>query len=399
MVDTLIVVVLVGLSAIVVAAGCGLTWLRHRDFPALRDWALGSALVAPCMLVLGLLDKDQSSHLAMAAYGVVGVIYAVFWSGIRRLTGRGMPWGAAAAVGALFLSAVAWFMYLDPDFLGRVAATSVLGAAAAALLAAELLSDRRMRRHRPGRLLIALLVQFGLFHAVRAGVLLLGDGGGDPLVLDVMRLLTFVELVLFLVGGGLLVIAMANERTMHRLRRLADRDELTGLYNRRAFMRMAEEALARTRSRGGELSLILFDLDHFKRVNDTHGHLVGDQVLRVAAETVMTALREADAAGRYGGEEFCVLLPGLGIPEALEVAERIRASLEDVRIDTPTGPLRISASLGVAGLAHGATTVPDLLALADAALYRAKDGGRNRVELAVAGNAPAEPAPHPLAQA
>nr|WP_281378800.1 GGDEF domain-containing protein [Azospirillum oleiclasticum] len=185
---------------------------------------------------------------------------------------------------------------------------------------------------------------------------------------------------------------------MHRLRRLADRDELTGLYNRRAFMRTADEALRHAQARGGDLSLVLFDLDHFKRVNDTHGHLVGDQVLRVAAETVMAALREADAPGRYGGEEFCVLLPGLGIPAALEVAERIRGSLEDVRIDTPTGPLRISASLGVAGLAHGAASVPELLALADAALYRAKAEGRNRVVLAAPAGAAPAPVQHDLAE-
>ncbi|NYZ14259.1 GGDEF domain-containing protein [Azospirillum sp. RWY-5-1] len=397
MVDALIVVVLVGLSAIVIAVGCALSWQRHRDFPALRDWAVGSALIAPSMFILGLLDQDGASHLPMLAYVVVALIYAVFWSGVRRLTGRERTWGPPVMAGAVYLSVMAWFMYRDPDFLARVATTSVLGMLAAALLATELLSDRRMRGHRPGRLMIALLVQFGLFHAVRAGVLLFADVT-DTLVLDVLRLLTFVELVLFVVGGGLLVIAMANERTMHRLRRLADRDELTGLYNRRAFMRTADEALRHAQARGGDLSLVLFDLDHFKRVNDTHGHLVGDQVLRVAAETVMAALREADAPGRYGGEEFCVLLPGLGIPAALEVAERIRGSLEDVRIDTPTGPLRISASLGVAGLAHGAASVPELLALADAALYRAKAEGRNRVVLAAPAGAAPAPVQHDLAE-
>nr|WP_246337662.1 GGDEF domain-containing protein [Azospirillum oleiclasticum] len=179
---------------------------------------------------------------------------------------------------------------------------------------------------------------------------------------------------------------MAHERTVSRLRRLADRDELTGLLNRRAFLHAAEGAAERARHGGDQLALVLLDLDHFKRINDEHGHLTGDRALRLAADTVTAALRTADAVGRYGGEEFCLLLPGADARTAETIAERIRCSIAAVRIDTSGGPLHLTASFGVAALGPDVSTVHELLVQADAALYAAKEQGRDRVVVAPAGN-------------
>jgi diguanylate cyclase (GGDEF) domain len=165
------------------------------------------------------------------------------------------------------------------------------------------------------------------------------------------------------------------------LRHLAERDALTGVLNRRMFdWRLAAE-IARSNRYGDSLSIALLDIDHFKTVNDTFGHLVGDRILVSVARRVEAAMREADAFFRYGGEEFAIVMPGTGLAEALVAAERIRrmiAALEICRDDGEALPA-VTASVGVATHpVHGADCTT-LLNAADAALYGAKSDGRNRV--------------------
>lgn len=156
-------------------------------------------------------------------------------------------------------------------------------------------------------------------------------------------------------------------------------DGLTGLYNRRAFMSRLGEAVAYASRHGTDLSLLMLDADHFKQVNDRHGHPAGDRVLRFIAETVRLNLRESDAAGRYGGEEYVVLLPHTPLSGAQIVAERIRAFCSASSIPLSSGGITVTVSVGVASLSAGCQRAEDLVATADAALYEAKRSGRNRV--------------------
>ncbi|RSZ55535.1 GGDEF domain-containing protein [Massilia atriviolacea] len=163
-------------------------------------------------------------------------------------------------------------------------------------------------------------------------------------------------------------------------RQLSMNDGLTGLYNRAWMNDMLPKLIATAQRAGTPLALVMLDLDHFKRFNDTHGHLAGDDALRAAADVISTALRPSDFALRYGGEELMVILPETPEPLALMVADRLCARMReapifrDMRIPLP----HITASFGVALLAPGMDDSA-LIAAADAALYRAKDGGRNRV--------------------
>jgi diguanylate cyclase (GGDEF)-like protein len=160
----------------------------------------------------------------------------------------------------------------------------------------------------------------------------------------------------------------------HELHRLATRDGLTGLHNHRAFHEhLAREAADALRS-GQPLALALIDLDHFKAVNDTHGHLIGDELLRAVAGAVAAAVRAGDVAARVGGEELAVLLPATGPAEAEAIAERLRRV-----VAAAGGPVPVTASVGVASAPAGTPPVA-LLAAADDALYEAKRLGRNRVE-------------------
>jgi diguanylate cyclase (GGDEF)-like protein len=165
---------------------------------------------------------------------------------------------------------------------------------------------------------------------------------------------------------------------------MATRDFLTGLLNRREIYRRMEEELQRARRTGTQFSLLLLDLDHFKRVNDVHGHSAGDLVLQTVAMAMQQTVRPYDLCGRYGGEEFLVALPGTGLTEAAEAAERIRLAIAalQIRLDDCT-LLQITASIGVAALEPD-ETIDQLVARADEAMYVGKQQGRNQVNLAAA---------------
>jgi diguanylate cyclase (GGDEF)-like protein len=176
------------------------------------------------------------------------------------------------------------------------------------------------------------------------------------------------------------LLALTNRRLAGERRameRLALTDPLTGLANRRHFDAQLARLLVQAELGGSEASLVLVDIDHFKRVNDQHSHVVGDGVLRLVADEMTRLSRASDLAARIGGEEFAVLLPATGPVEALAVAERLRASVAELDLSELADGLRITVSAGVAG--SGKSGSRDLLAAADAALYAAKRGGRNRV--------------------
>ncbi|HYF66248.1 MAG TPA: diguanylate cyclase, partial [Herpetosiphonaceae bacterium] len=181
------------------------------------------------------------------------------------------------------------------------------------------------------------------------------------------------------------------EAALKREQSLARTDSLTGIANRRHFFDLANHALAVAKRYGHPLSLILFDLDHFKRINDTWGHQYGDSVLQQVVRFAQGCLRDTDLYARYGGEEFMVLLPQSDGAEALGVAERIRQAVAEQDFITPQGATEVTVSLGIASLDGPDDTLESLIGRADEAMYQAKAGGRNRSAVAD-GAASAEPA-------
>jgi two-component system, cell cycle response regulator len=175
------------------------------------------------------------------------------------------------------------------------------------------------------------------------------------------------------------------------LRHQATHDPLTGLWNRGAILEILRRELARSRRSQAAVGLVLTDLDHFKRINDLFGHAAGDAVLREAARRFEASVRVYDSVGRYGGEEFLIVLPGCDVPGLLHSAERLRAALASSPVETLGARLELTGSFGIVTTGQLAGKVdPDvLIRAADTALYRAKNGGRNRAELTT----PAEMAP------
>lgn len=177
------------------------------------------------------------------------------------------------------------------------------------------------------------------------------------------------------------VILLQRSLLHQQLRAAARTDAKTGLLNAAAWQREADVEITRVVRASGSLGLLLVDIDHFKRVNDTYGHLVGDQVLAALAEALRQQVRDSDVVGRFGGEEFVVLLPGADADEAGKVAERLRDRVGAAPFIVAGGEVRVTVSIGAAVLGPHAEDIPGLLARADLALYQAKAAGRNRVRL------------------
>lgn len=173
-----------------------------------------------------------------------------------------------------------------------------------------------------------------------------------------------------------------RKRLQDELHRMATTDVLTGIANRRHFLERAQGEIARVARHGGALSAIMMDVDHFKKVNDTHGHAIGDAVLVALARTVAGLMRTNDLFGRLGGEEFAVILPDTDLDAAVLVAERLRQTIAGVEVPLDEGVLKMTVSLGVTQLGADENTVAAVLNRADAGLYQAKSGGRNRVQVA-----------------
>jgi diguanylate cyclase (GGDEF)-like protein len=214
------------------------------------------------------------------------------------------------------------------------------------------------------------------------------DARAETLIENYNTALAGVGLVLLCIAAAAGISAVRSQRrvreTAAKLRESASTDELTGIANRRSFMHWLEIEVARAERSGAPLSIAVVDLDHFKKVNDKYGHAGGDAVLRGFAELAADAMRTGDLVARLGGEEFAILMPSTNVGEAQLACERLRTMIANTRFAVPSGdPIQVTISTGIALLVDGEER-DRLVTRADDALYRAKESGRNQVQLAEA---------------
>lgn len=198
----------------------------------------------------------------------------------------------------------------------------------------------------------------------------------NQIVIDVIVTIGILLAIIYFLAWKL--VGRLDE-TQKRLKHIAVTDELTGLKNRRYIMEELDKEYQRAARTGGTLSLILFDIDHFKRVNDNFGHAFGDTVLKAVAQEMQASLRTYDLLGRIGGEEFLIASPGSTLDEAVRLAERIRETIKGRKISNVTDTMTVTVSAGITSLSEQDAKADILLARADEALYLAKQQGRDRV--------------------
>lgn len=221
---------------------------------------------------------------------------------------------------------------------------------------------------------------FALVQLFAAGAGLMQGAEHDAYYLGIYSTINFICMPAAFAGLGMFTILILASDMSETLKIQATTDQLTGLLNRRGFETHANLALSRSRRYGYELSLVVTDIDHFKKINDTHSHRAGDQALRFFADTLKKAMRLEDITCRLGGEEFVLLLPNTNRKEAIILANRIKAMLSQAKMPNDLQDITMSASFGVTTLAATDKSIGDTLHRADKALYLAKQNGRDRAE-------------------
>jgi diguanylate cyclase (GGDEF)-like protein len=366
---TIVVMLLVSAVLMTVTLAAGIRAGRGGGF---AKWSLGLGLFALGWLLVTLRGALPDLVAVAAADALLLAGLCLQLAAVIEFGGRPAPRLLWIAPGPLLFAALA-------PMLSRYAAlTLVASLAYSAALAAT--ATVALRQDAAARWMLAAAYFAGaLMLPVRAiDIWLKPQAHPDMFAASPLHTATFIALFAMTVVASIAFLLMHRERAEAELRHLAAFDALTEVFNRRAFFEIAERELARARRARLDCAVLMLDLDHFKRVNDAFGHAAGDRVLREFAAAVKAAVRAEDLVGRYGGEEFCVLLPGAAIDTALRTAERIRAAVER----RPLGglPRATTVSIGVAACEPLAPEALDAcLARADDALYRAKAAGRNRV--------------------
>jgi diguanylate cyclase (GGDEF)-like protein len=230
----------------------------------------------------------------------------------------------------------------------------------------------------PWRATLAMTAMVTALSVTLAELIVVLAGRGDPVLAAVSATVCSVVLTP-LVGWCILRLVFELDRTRQRLTVLATRDDLTGVHNRRHFMEVVQREWDRARRYNQPAALLLIDADHFKRINDGHGHLCGDELLRCIAHSVGQQLRQADLLARFGGEELIVFLPHTDPLGALDVAERIREKVQGITVPWQSASVGTTVSIGVAPLRAELPSLDWMIHEADTALYAAKADGRNCV--------------------
>ena len=233
----------------------------------------------------------------------------------------------------------------------------------------------------PVRVLQILFIAHGVLLLAQALVTTTNVLTGEVQGLELILRLMLINHILLATATALTLPLMAFSLSERRLRDLADRDNLTGLFNRRSFFREALRTFSKSRASGSTLALLMLDLDHFKQINDRWGHAAGDNALRLVARILESEVRDDDIIGRIGGEEFALVLPLSHGESLLNITKRLLDAISTQGLELQGNPIKLSASIGGIERNAGHKTFEDMMLDADAAMYTAKDKGRNRVEL------------------
>ena len=346
----------------------------------MRLWVRG-LLIQPFSFVLFSLRGQIPDWLSIIVGNVLLVIAFAHITQALRIYNRKSPLTALMfALVGITLVGLALMTYQWPTLHGRIVLISLVIAVQAGI-GVDAIYRAQKQATRPEHM-VAIMLAVGVVLMI-ARSFMVPDAGLLNLTMS-----SPMQGVVFTYGALLPVIAtsgfllMCGQRLNKDLSRLATIDSLTGVYNRRKMTELANKAIAASKRHGRAMSLLLLDIDHFKRINDQFGHEAGDLALRRVVEIMQIVLRESDVIARIGGEEFVAILPDTDEISASHLAERLREQLDESDFSISGWPVQLRASIGVCSLGPTISDLESLLRETDRAMYAAKRGGRNRVVVA-----------------
>jgi diguanylate cyclase (GGDEF)-like protein len=372
----------VHVTAVIFACLCLYMLLIHRSTPGLRgvrQIIYGYAAFAVGVELLALRGLIPDFFSITAANSIMILINVFLYWGIAELLQLRRPqrWLLPASVIPTVVLSL-YFSYVRPEVSSRIIAISMIAVLQYGLIVHLLSGPAPRRIHMPKRGLAVLFTLYAGLMIYRASQAYLHDPRS---LISSAPTSTFSFLTPILVGvmTALGVIWLAMAQLQHELEAQSQTDSLTGLLNRRALEEIGTEAVEHARSHNSTLSLIILDLDHFKSINDEHGHDGGDAALHHAARCLRDNLRDIDHVARLGGEEFVAVLPNTTQTHAAKIAEELRNCLASLTVEHLSREIRLSASFGVTTMLPTDATWLEILRRGDRALYLAKEHGRDRV--------------------
>lgn len=355
------------------------SWLQNRNVDALLCWGCAYLTGAVATALLGARGNISDFWSIVVATALLQGAAGLTFSGLRIFEGRPTAAWHTLAGSLVWLFACSFGEFYH-SLIARIALGSVVLAVYSTLCVRELWTARAdgLMSRWPTMGLFAFHGAIYLARIPLAAMATLPPGAG----LFQMKWLAFgiIEALFYAFGTAFLLLTMAKEKVESRHRRAAFIDPLTEVPNRRGFVVNAEEVLAQCRATDRAATLLMFDLDHFKAINDTFGHQVGDEILVGFCRAASAHLGPIDLFARVGGEEFAALLPGVSPREAMAIAERIRRDFDAADWTIRERHVHATVSIGMASSLEAGHDLRGLMAAADTALYRAKSKGRNRVE-------------------
>lgn len=368
-------VVMLTLAVTINSVALCVTWRLNQSVPGIREWFIGFAMLAMGIFLLTTQKRLHPLGSVVTADLLLMGGYMVILVGALRFKDRErIYWGRLLTLLVVASGMVTYLSLIQPDASLRIALVSFVIAGLLLSLAFQFFQGMGHVKV-SSRLTAAVCTLHGVIHISQGLVVMVEPAVDSVFVQSLANQILFLgglNTSIFLAFG---LIIMTTERLQADLRYQAAIDPLTSVFNRRAFFAAAEPLLQRAQCGQRPTSVLIMDLDHFKSINDTHGHSGGDKVLQCFAATARQALRGQDLLTRFGGEEFVALLPETPIGQAVEIAERVRRAVE--RSSAKGVASSCTVSIGAA-VATG-DTLDQLIARADIALYQAKHQGRNRV--------------------
>ncbi len=362
----------------------GVMLLLARVYPdsnSTRFWALGNTFIAIGFLLLGLRDLIPSILSIPVSNTLITLGYIYLLIGISTFVNHKILIWPFVAITVFIFTSFSFFTYITPNITARIVIISLVISGIGFYSIWVLNKDKRNEFQFLEFLLSWVFIVHSTYLLARAYVTYVETPILDFMNTNTLQALSFFDVFMFSILITFGFSFLLNKELQSRLKYLSETDSLTGILNRGAFLKLIEQQSDHHKKNQTPISLVMIDIDHFKQVNDTYGHKVGDKALVHTTNIINSKLEKEQVLGRLGGEEFCIALPDTNLVKAIDIAQEVLSSLSSSPLIEDSITLNLTISIGVAEHQSNSNKIEDTLQYADEALYKAKEAGRDCVKV------------------